>query len=164
MAKNAVQMGFKPDILSLDESSSPFKQFGPSQYASYAQNLEPTSVQQKMHYPWLDAFPFPRFTHNFIQAVAASLMDLDKICVDVAEMKHNRIARPSLIVWRNLAILAAVKHRSHIFANWVGHYEAVWRYWTRQTNCRKGRVKMTFNGMMLRCMEEVTIIGVFCYR
>ncbi|KAH6981635.1 hypothetical protein BKA56DRAFT_584227 [Ilyonectria sp. MPI-CAGE-AT-0026] len=48
-----------------------------SQHAvSYPQNREPTSVQQKiMHHPWLDAFPFPRLTHNVIQAVAASLVD-----------------------------------------------------------------------------------------
>ncbi|KAH7018904.1 hypothetical protein EDB80DRAFT_561922, partial [Ilyonectria destructans] len=100
MAKNAVQMGFKPDILYLKESVSPFNQSGPSQYAvSYPQNLEPASVQQKiMRHPWLDVFSFPRFRYNVIQAVAASLMDEDELCVDVAEMNYDGTARPSLII------------------------------------------------------------------
>ncbi|RTE68704.1 hypothetical protein BHE90_016917 [Fusarium euwallaceae] len=101
MAKNAIQMGFKPEILCLEQSISPFNLLGPSQYApTYPENLEPTSVQhQIIHHPWLDVFPFPRFRDNVIQAVTANLMDDDELCADVAEMNYEGTSRPSLIVW-----------------------------------------------------------------
>ncbi|KAH6886831.1 hypothetical protein B0T10DRAFT_515671 [Thelonectria olida] len=101
MAKNALQMGFRPDILCVEDIVSPFNQSGPLRYsASCPQNLEPTAVQKKiMHHPWLDVFPFPRFRDNVIQAVAANVMDDDDLCADIAEMNYDGTERPSLIIW-----------------------------------------------------------------
>ncbi|KAJ3538963.1 hypothetical protein NM208_g5081 [Fusarium decemcellulare] len=101
MAKNATRMGFKREILCLEDSISPFNYSGPSQLpASFPQSLEPTSIQQNvLHHPWLDVFPFPKFRDNVIYAVAANLMDDDDLCADISEINYDNVERPCLIVW-----------------------------------------------------------------
>ncbi|KAK5311759.1 hypothetical protein LTR93_011601 [Exophiala xenobiotica] len=101
MAKNATIMGFKREILCLEESISPLNCSGPSQVPiTYPRSLEPTTVQQNIvHHPWLDVFPFPRFRDNVIQACAANVMDDDDLCADISEISQENTEKPSLIVW-----------------------------------------------------------------